>query len=172
MWSYRRKGKGCSQVALFHVYARACQMSDEERRELLFEETGFRTSKAPKLTQGDFDRVMIRLERRLVWLVEEGVTTVEELAAKRIGSLDYWAKRNPAGAANTRQCKAMWESWLVLRELLPAECRSEGWLLGFVEKCSGASDLWTASAVEAGRILDGLRQRIRQERKAAEVVAG
>jgi len=166
MWSYRSKGKGCSQVAKFHQYAGACGFGDDERRQFLWEATGCKTSKDRRLGQQDFDLVMILLERRLRWLVEEGVTTVEELAGKRIGALDYWEGRNPSGCANTRQRKAMWDSWLELREFLPKADRTEPWLLLFCEQCCGSPDFWSATVVDAARILDGLRQRVKQERRA------
>lgn len=164
MWSFKAKARGISQVALFHKYAAAALMAEDERRDLLWEETGYRTSKAPQLTQRDFDAVMGRLERRLRAMAADGLLAEDDLRRRHI-RLDYWAGRNPEGAANTRQRRAMWEAWVELQALLPAECRNEAWLLGFVERCGGgASDFWTATSAQAGTILDGLRMRIRQER--------
>jgi len=170
MWSYKRKGQGSSQVAIYHKYARACGIGEDERRRFLWQATGCRSSKDRRLTQQDFDLVMILLERRLARMLAEGRIDEGYLRGQRINpGLDYWRQgRNPAGGANTRQRKAMWEAWTELQAYLPEADRTEAWLLGFCAQCTGQSDFWTATLGNAARILDGLRLRIKQGRRHGE----
>lgn len=164
-WSARQK-------AVLGMYRRYSGMSDEEYREILYVETGQRSSTAPTLLQGHYDRVMPRFETRayLAHVNGRGVGPVPSA----IRDWWYWRQRAPRDhGITTRQHRMILALWHDLQALVGEAQRTDAYLAGIIEQAIGrhvALDQMAYS--QAGDTIEALKDYVRRmarERKDQEV---
>ena len=158
----KRKGWKPGQLVKFRQYAKFCQMSDTEARQMLFKATGQMHEEAEQLDQDDFELVMASLEEMLEGFVSKGHVQIP------LGiDLEYWRKRQPNGKITSRQRHEIMGLWVQLQQYIPAPKKTYAWFNGFVKQlfhlAEAPADIGELSRHQGVILVDALKRRIKQE---------
>lgn len=124
------------QITIVQMYRRYAGLCDQEYRELLHQVTGCRSSRAPSLTQFDFDRTMARMEVRAHLAETNGCAHGRRPAV--IQDWYYWRRRLPTKQrASSRELWKIDQVWQQLLPYLPQEQRTPAYLLGMAAHAVG-----------------------------------
>ena len=146
------------QITTVQKYRRYCRLPDLEYRAMLKSATGAFSSREPHLTNWHFDNFMAELERRLAWLIEQGVVPAP------VGvKLSYWRTRLPKdGAANGRVLDKIRRLWDQLCPLLPEAERTPAYLAAIATHACGyrVADIYEIKAWQARLLTEALKDRL------------
>lgn len=158
------------QIKVVHIYASQARLTDPEYRSLLqaytcldWSHAGAITSKDRRLTQLDFDRFIVELERLLWQRVDAGRAAPP---TGRYSHRDYWAHRCGAlGMMSSRQRHRLEILWADLRASLGLP-DTDAYLDGIARHATdGTLAHWReADSAQAWRLIEALSDRLRHAR--------
>jgi hypothetical protein len=158
MWYDKQKWK-------LHEYRRLAKLPDDEYRKLLFQVTGYSTSKDGRLTQADYDYFMAALEAALEYRVAEGFCPPPPDKIE----MHYWRKRLAENKeAGKRLLHKVYELWAELKTALPAEKQNIGYLHGIAAQACRMRRVESLTVLKGWALhilIEALKAHIFQERK-------
>ena len=158
MWYDKQKWK-------LHEYRRLAKLPDDEYRKLLFQVTGYSTSKDGRLTQADYDYFMAALEAALEYRVAEGFCPPPPDKIE----MHYWRKRLAENKeAGKRLLHKVYELWAELKTALPAEKQNIGYLHGIAAQACRTRRVESLTVLKGWALhilIEALKAHIFQERK-------